>query len=139
MAIVELLIVLLFAGGVAMVILMLVAGRRGAGERRQRLRLVATNLRQGALDDPTRQRLVTELLGGAERRRHRHSEARRRGSDRLAFVAGWVIFTVGVGLLVTGVRDVVEGGVFLTIFGLGVVGLPPVLREYDERIARPHS
>ena len=101
-------------------------------ERLDRLRLMETALREGRLEGAERDVLLAELTSGAVPRSPR--ERRRRALSRLALAAGWITVFVAGGLLATGSRHNIEPGIFLLVFGFGIVTLPSVMREYDERM-----
>ncbi len=120
--------------GVGIGVFVVVRWALGDHERRQRRRVLASAMRGGRLDPALRAELVQEFLGDDAGRIRR---ARRGGGfARFAFLVGWLIVIVALGLLATGAPDATQAGTFCVVLGLGIVALPTVLREYDERILR---
>ncbi len=124
-------VLLAFLGAVSLCGAAIWFGVTVAKDRRDRLRILEDAIRDGKLDDATREALLQGLVRDRE---DRHRGGRRRGGfGRLVFALGWMAMVSGVGLFTIGEPDSTEAGVFFVVLGFGMVTLPMALREYDRR------
>jgi len=103
--------------------------------RRARLDVISKALSHPDLDADSRKSLVDELRGaGPASEWHQSLGAQIRFLSRNAlFVVGWVTMFIGVGCVLTGKWNLIEGGIVAAVSGLGVATLPLALRELQSR------
>lgn len=104
------------------VLIVLIKSLHGSRERRRRLEVIETALRNPALT-PEVQRELTQMLRPAPK-------------GHLSFGLGWMGVVLGIGWLLTDpVGSDYNFAVFLTAASFAVVTLPLALRELDARRA----
>lgn len=113
-----------------------------AKQRSDRMKLLAKALDKHHLDEEARAVLRRELTGDG-RKGHTAPEPPPFRSQLLqqftlitrnaVFVVGWVTMFIGLGLLISGDRHMVEGGVVTLAIGFGVATIPLALREVRTR------
>jgi hypothetical protein len=115
------------------VTVMAIMGHR-AKDRRERLRILEEQLRNGWLDAAAQQRAMDEL-SGREARPAAAANATNPyplgGRSRWLFALGWIGIFLGIGLTLTGDRDGEDAGAILIPLGFAFVTLPIAIREVE--------
>ncbi|MGE0143423.1 MAG: hypothetical protein AB7I19_10445 [Planctomycetota bacterium] len=105
-----------------------------ARDRRERLRILEEQLRNGRLDAAAQQRAMDELTGrqaGPAVAANSDSPHPLAGRSRWLFSLGWIGIFLGIGLTLTGDRDGEEAGAILIPLGFAFVTLPIAIREVE--------
>ena len=116
-----------------------------AKERQNRLKVLEEALKNGNLDENTRQELVNALSDRPVHRKRSEPAAatpqptptapaeapKRSGGARFLFAIGWLALFTGIALIAMDDHDTWEAGIMVAFSGFALMSLPIAVRELD--------